>query len=251
MTALTPDTSLRQGLARLGMALRLRDAAEARAGALSPLQAQALVVLRGEDGPLRLGLLAERLAVTAPTASEAVAALARKGLVAKSPDPEDGRARAIALTAAGRRAARNAASWPEFLSGALSSLEPEEGAVLLRALTKMIRSLQEAGEIPPSRLCVDCIHFRPHVHDDRSRPHHCAFVDAAFGDDALRIDCADHIRAAPDRRQALWAAFLSRAAMDHEPVKDHCHDQPQPARPRGRPPARGGPAGRRRHPDRT
>ena len=53
-------------------------------------------------------------------------------------------------------------------------------------------ALQEARAIPVQRMCLTCRHFRPHVHDDPARPHHCAFVDAAFGDAALRLDCADH-----------------------------------------------------------
>ena len=47
-----------------------------------------------------------------------------------------------------------------------------------------------------SRMCLDCRFFRPDVHDDPARPHHCAFVDAPFGDAQLRIDCADHQPAA-------------------------------------------------------
>jgi hypothetical protein len=41
-------------------------------------------------------------------------------------------------------------------------------------------------------MCVTCRYFRPHVHSDPERPHHCAFVDAPFGDRALRLDCRDH-----------------------------------------------------------
>ncbi|MGH8510685.1 MAG: hypothetical protein ACREU8_04680, partial [Gammaproteobacteria bacterium] len=41
--------------------------------------------------------------------------------------------------------------------------------------------LQERGEVPISRMCVTCQHFRPGVYDDPDTPHHCAFVNAAFG----------------------------------------------------------------------
>jgi hypothetical protein len=56
----------------------------------------------------------------------------------------------------------------------------------------MIGALQQRGEIPVSRMCPTCRFFRPHVHDDPVRPHHCAFVDAPFGDAQLRIECDDH-----------------------------------------------------------
>lgn len=71
----------------------------------------------------------------------------------------------------------------------------------------LIRALQVARGIPVQRMCVTCAHFRPHAHDDADEPHHCAFVDAAFGDAALRIDCGDHEDALEEKRDSLWARF--------------------------------------------
>jgi hypothetical protein len=71
----------------------------------------------------------------------------------------------------------------------------------------MIRTLQERGEIPVSRMCVTCRFFRPNVHAHPEPPHHCAFVDAPFGDRELRLDCADHEPLPPADSAALWAAF--------------------------------------------
>jgi hypothetical protein len=45
-------------------------------------------------------------------------------------------------------------------------------------------------------MCATCVFFRPDVHDDPERPHHCAFVDAPFGDRQLRLDCDDYRRSA-------------------------------------------------------
>jgi len=78
---------------------------------------------------------------------------------------------------------------------------------MLRALTRVIRALQEARAIPVQRICVTCRHFRPHVHDDATAPHHCAFVDAAFGDAGLRLDCTDHEGATGQDRARKWARF--------------------------------------------
>jgi DNA-binding MarR family transcriptional regulator len=60
-----------------------------------------------EDGT-RLTELADRAGVTKQTASLLVAALEREGLVERVPDPEDGRARLIRLSARGREAAQRA-----------------------------------------------------------------------------------------------------------------------------------------------
>lgn len=50
---------------------------------------------------MRLSAVADGLAVTAATASDAVKVLVEKGLVQKTRSAEDGRAIAITLTAAG------------------------------------------------------------------------------------------------------------------------------------------------------
>ena len=55
-------------------------------------------------GPLTIGALAERLEVTQQAASKSVADLERRGYVAREPDPEDARARLVALTERGRSA---------------------------------------------------------------------------------------------------------------------------------------------------
>lgn len=60
-----------------------------------------------EDGT-RLTELADRAGVTKQTASLLVAALEREGLVERVPDPKDGRARLITLSARGREAAQRA-----------------------------------------------------------------------------------------------------------------------------------------------
>ncbi|MEV6673929.1 MarR family transcriptional regulator [Streptomyces sp. NPDC051162] len=55
-----------------------------------------------EHGPLRLGALAAREAVAAPSMTRTLAALTRRGLVAKEPDPKDRRSHLVAVTPEGR-----------------------------------------------------------------------------------------------------------------------------------------------------
>ncbi|GIW05995.1 MAG: MarR family transcriptional regulator [Dehalococcoidia bacterium] len=196
---------LATALAKISLALKSRGWREAGQRGISPTQGQILVQLR--NGPASLGSVAAALGVSAPTASDAVAALERKGLVVKRVAPDDGRSIRVALTDAGRDEADRAAGWPDFLAAAAATLEPEEQAVFLRALIKLIRELQERGEIPISAMCVSCVFFRPNVHADPRRPHHCAFVDAPFGDGALRLDCPDFQLAPPAARHASWLAF--------------------------------------------
>lgn len=70
--------------------------------------AQARLAQRIAEDGTRLTELANRAGVTKQTASLLVAALEREGLVERVPDPEDGRARLIRLSARGREAAQRA-----------------------------------------------------------------------------------------------------------------------------------------------
>jgi DNA-binding MarR family transcriptional regulator len=200
------------GLAKVGIALKQQAWAEAGGRGLTPTQGQALALLRANPAGLRLGALAAQLGVTAPTASDSVAALHRKGLVAKAPLAGDGRAVVVRLTPAGTREAAAAAAWPDFLLEAVGELSAAEQAAFLRALVTMIRTLQERGRIPVARMCVSCRFFQPFRHADERRPHHCAFVDAPFGDGELRLDCPDHAAAPPEQAARTWHAF--RASTD-------------------------------------
>lgn len=199
---------LLQALAKVGLALRTQSWEASGRRGLNPTQAQVLALIRARGAGLSVKEIAAGLGVTAATASDSVSALERKGLVGKEPCPEDGRVVRIALTAKGRREAEAGASWPELLLEAAGELTEPERAALVRGLVKMIRSLQERGLIPVGRMCVECVHFRPHAHPGEDRPHHCALVDAPLGDGGLRIDCVDQTRAEPPARERLWQVFV-------------------------------------------
>ncbi len=197
-----------QALGRIATALRSEAWGEALARGLTPTQAQILGYLHfASPRGARVSEVAHALAVSTATASESTDALVRKGLVRKARVAEDGRARLVVLTAAGRKEAERLAGWPEFLLRAVGALPEAEQAAFLRVLLKTIRTLQEEGRIPVSRMCVTCAYFRPYAHPDPGAPHHCDFVDAPFGDGLLRVDCPDHTPADPVRAQANWQRF--------------------------------------------
>lgn len=183
------------GLSRLGVVLKQEAWQTAFPHGLNPTQGQILTLLQAR-GARRLRAAAEELGVTPATASDAVGALEQKGLVRKTRDPRDARALALVLTPRGRREAERLATWADVLLETVEQLGEEERAVLLRSIVKMIAALQQRGRIPAARVCASCRYFRPNAHADRLRPHHCAFVGAAFGDRDLRIDCPDHQPAA-------------------------------------------------------
>ena len=205
------------GLSKISLAMKSQAWSRAPAEGVTPTQAQILVLLQGRTEGARLSMIAETLGITAPTASDAVASLVAKKLVVRGRDKDDARAARFRLSRSGQKVAARAGAWPDFLQKAVGTLDATEQTAFLRTLTKMIRALQEAGDIPVQRMCVDCRFFRPHAHPDPQRPHHCAFVDAPFGEHHIRIDCADQDAAATEQRNHQWARWLA-GATDHQPI---------------------------------
>lgn len=90
-----PAARLYVAVGRLVRMLRRTGTADLSPGALSALS----TLTRG--GPSRLGDLAGREGVAAPTMTRIVAALEEGGLVSRRPDPVDGRAVVVEATKAG------------------------------------------------------------------------------------------------------------------------------------------------------
>jgi DNA-binding MarR family transcriptional regulator len=93
-------------------------------------------------GAMRLSELADRMGITAPTASRAVDGLVDLGLLERRPDPDDRRAVRIDLTRPGRkrveeRTARAAAA----LEPIVSSLSAKDRAHLAALLTRLAADL--------------------------------------------------------------------------------------------------------------
>lgn len=196
-----------EGLERIATAMKSDDWASAQSVGLNPTQLAILRALEARNGGMGVKELAVLLGVSQPTATDSILALERKALVEKHADPTDGRAVRVVITDAGRDAVRSGDAAPGAVAKATAALEDEDQEQLLVQLISLIRQLQEQGAIPVQRMCVSCRHFRPYAHSDAARPHHCTFVDAAFGQQDLRIDCRDHETADPSIRAATWMEF--------------------------------------------
>lgn len=204
---------LASGLLKIGQAIRSHSWAGGEELGLTPTQGQVLgLLLHHQDRDMRVGDIAHELSVAQPTASVAIRSLVTKGFVEKSTARNDARAVALRLTPIGRNLAMQSQTWTDFLLNAIEELDPEEQAVFQRATIKMIRSMQERGQVPIARMCVTCTHFRPNVNDDELSPHHCALVGADFGDRQLRLDCPEHTSAASEKLAEMWLSFSAGAS---------------------------------------
>ncbi len=194
------------GITKLSQFLRTAQWRSGSETGLTPTQMQLLRELAAK-GPMRIGALAEAMGVAQPTATDAFEALRRKELVEKKSDPRDGRAVAAAITRDGHKKLRSSDNWADGLTAAIGGLDQVDRSGLLRGLTKIIRGLQVQRAVPVQRMCVTCRFFQPNVYDDPAAPHHCAFVDAAFGDASLRLDCGEHEVAPESQAEAAWRRF--------------------------------------------
>lgn len=209
MTKDLPQDSLQLrvvvGLSKIGLALKTHSWQDANQHGLTPTQGQILALLRSNRlSGMRLSAIANELGVTAATTSDAVTTLVEKGLVQKNRAIDDGRAIAVSLTPQGQKVVEQVADWSDFLLDAVSELSETEQEIFLRGLVKMIRKLQEQGQISVARMCVNCQFFRPNMYADSDRPHHCNFVDAPFGDRQLQLDCTDQIETDLKTAQQNW-----------------------------------------------
>ncbi|MEA2269516.1 MAG: hypothetical protein QOC64_2126 [Solirubrobacteraceae bacterium] len=123
-------------------ARRLRQEAGAD---LSPSLSSALASV-DRHGPLTPSELAAHERVRRPTVTRVVGRLEELGLVARSPDPSDGRSSLIAPTPEGRALLRRLRTRKsQYLARRLSGLDAEELVTLERAATILERMLDEEG----------------------------------------------------------------------------------------------------------
>lgn len=129
-TTAPPDTAAIAARLRLGvtrLARRLRQEAEA---GITPSMLSALSTL-DRQGPLTIGDLCAAEQVQPPTMTRIVAALLEAGLIARDPDPADGRVAWVRLTPGGRKLLERSRGRKEaYLARALRDLDPREIATL-------------------------------------------------------------------------------------------------------------------------
>lgn len=179
------------GLAQLGAVLR---AGTTRAGGernLSAAQQRTLDLLRHAPEGMRLGEIASQLGVSAPSASDTVRLLVERGFVRRVVDRSDGRAARFHLPSTLRRSSSLKPASERGLDQAVASLPAKDAAALQRAIVHIILTLQQQGQIPVARACVNCRFFRPRIHASVATPHHCDYVNRPFGDASLRVLCPE------------------------------------------------------------
>ena len=107
MTRLDDLQRVERAFVRIGRAGQSREAARIRAeraGVNLSRPATTIIAALHASGPVRLSSVSHITRLEAPLVSRETAALVAEGYVSRTPDPTDGRATIVKLTAKGRRA---------------------------------------------------------------------------------------------------------------------------------------------------
>jgi DNA-binding MarR family transcriptional regulator len=140
-------------LAALTSVVRRSRAAEMSAAAPDDAPAPVIAALGvlAEHGELRMGALAGELGLDTSVVSRTVAAAESLGLVTRRPDPRDGRACLLTITAEGERCLQQRHGRRLRLVAAITDQwEPGAAETLLTGLTRLREGLVAAtGTTPP------------------------------------------------------------------------------------------------------
>ncbi len=182
-------------LERLSEAFRVLLWEKGKVMGVSPIQLQLLLFIRfHRKERCKVTALAQEFNLTPSTVSEALQALECKGLIARLPEPADGRSHTIVLTEVGQATAQQVADFADPMLPGLSSLPAADKSCLLELLLSLIVRLQRAGVITPVRMCLSCAFYRK-----TENGHFCRFIQKKLEVSDLRVDCPEHV---PSRQPA-------------------------------------------------
>jgi DNA-binding MarR family transcriptional regulator len=136
MSAADPDLARRAWRTMLAVVLD-HDRKVAVSEALGVSWARVRALQRLAVRPHTLSELAEQLAADRPYVTLIVDGLEERGLVARTPHPEDRRAKVVALTEAGRAAAARADAILDEPPAALHDVPADDLEALLRVLARL------------------------------------------------------------------------------------------------------------------
>ncbi|WP_051798721.1 MarR family winged helix-turn-helix transcriptional regulator [Catenuloplanes japonicus] len=178
---------LAAGLARVAVA-----EAAGNDGTRTLAQQQVLLMLGRREASCPLSELSRDLGMTSKALFAAVESLVADGLVEMGPAPSfsPGEMR-LSLTEAGRAEPVEPMTWAADLLTGLHELDALRRQHLLDAVTTKIRTLQQADQIPVTKMCVTCRFFESYAYPGSGQPHHCWLVGSPFGHLDLRLRCPE------------------------------------------------------------
>ena len=175
--------------------LGARARATARAHGVEPIQLDVLHFLaRCNRYSDTAKAVTEFFGLTKGTVSQTIAALHRKGLVEKQPDPADGRRIHLILTRTGERMVREA-----FPPELLCSVATPEDAALVTGLEGLLLRMQRASGSASFGECHSCVHFRR----EGDRRYRCGLTGEALRRVDIEKICLEHATISGDQAHVV------------------------------------------------
>lgn len=182
-------------LERLASVLRRMQWSAAYEEGLYPIQVQVLQLCATRQGTaMTLTALAAELNVSPASMSDTLRALEAKGLIVRTPNPEDRRSVVVVLSEKGKQLLSQISRWSEPLEQVTESLSHAQREVLYETLLELLRRLYQRGHIPMPHMCLTCrwLHY-----DERrmTTPYWCELLKIELLPLDLRVECPDHMPA--------------------------------------------------------
>lgn len=178
---------IHQFLERLGNLVRSQARRASNAFDLQPVHLNALHYLSiCNHYSDTLLALSEYLGQTRGTTSQTIKLLEQRKLIAKKPDPVDGRVTHLKLTAAGRKLVLN--SWPSPVLKAAEKAFPVEKQDILRDLLRnLLHTCQTVNEQKTFAVCHSCRH-----NEKRSEGYFCRLTQEPLSTEDVTRICREH-----------------------------------------------------------
>ncbi len=187
------DEKVISAIERVGYAFRVLQWDASKRARITPLQLQLLDrLVRLPEERCTVSQLAADLALTKATVSDAVRALAGKGLVIKRRSARDGRIAALALTDSGQERAAELSGWKEVVREQLASFADDTKEEVFVFLAQFIAGLRGEGVISSSRMCLTCSHYRSDGGVDCASGF-CSLAEKAVDGKDIQVDCNTHV----------------------------------------------------------
>lgn len=184
------DARIIAALERIAQAFRVLLWNESKEYGLSPIQIQLLIFLNFQPENRRtVSALAEAFDLTRPTVSDSVKVLEQKGLVKRITNPDDARSHSLALTAKGKKIAKDTLRFTTELQKPVKEMTADEKESLLFSLLQIIHHLNQAGVITVQRMCLGCAFYKKNYN---GHEHYCKLLNTTLATSTVRLDCPDY-----------------------------------------------------------
>ena len=179
-------------LIHIAEALREDLAAAARDHGLQPLQARLLIrAFLGPHEESTVTNLAEVTNHSAPTVSDSLRSLVRRGLLERKRSEQDNRVTFFLCTEEGSAVAGALTRWPDSVEKVINGFDEGRQRGFLGLLTHLLRYEVESNTFRPgSKMCASCRYFEvTSWEEDR---YYCQALEKELRPSTLRTDCILH-----------------------------------------------------------